>query len=348
MLLLPTWMETWSPVWHGLYGTGFTWFVTALGAAIVMLVPEDLPERLEGKFLDASLGFAAGVMLAASYWSLLAPSIEMAEEAGYGTLSFLPAAVGFLLGAFFVFLADHFLPEASDSPEAYLESMSKKNDGAAQNADSSQKDDLASSPAGNLRQRKNKNSESSGSTSKSKASVSPDSDAASAAERLQEATVAAKHSKSWRRLLLLVIAVTIHNFPEGLAVGVGFGGVGLTESATLKAAEVLTLGIGIQNFPEGLAVSLPMRRLGYSKWWCFFYGQLSGMVEPLGGVLGAAGVQYAQPILPYALAFAAGAMVYVVVDSLVPEAQTRGNSHMATWGAMVGFLVMMTLDVALG
>ncbi len=161
------------------------------------------------------------------------------------------------------------------------------------------------------------------------------------------AQTAAQRARSWRRLTLLAIAVTIHNFPEGLAVGVSFGAVGTSESATLQAAELLTFGIGIQNFPEGFAVSLPMRRMGYSRKWCFFYGRLSGTVEPLGGLLGAAAVQYATPVLPFALAFAAGAMIYVF-DSIVPEAQTRDNSTLATWGAMFGFLVMMALDVSLG
>ncbi|GBG30651.1 Zinc transporter ZIP11 [Hondaea fermentalgiana] len=347
MIILPPGFEDYGAVWQGVYGTCFTWFVTALGAAIVMLVPEGLAEATEGKFLDASLGFAGGVMLAASYWSLLAPSIEMAEEAGYGDLSFLPAAIGFLAGAFFVFLADFVLPESADDPEAYLREaavlQAKKTDDAIgyEPATSSNANTETSASATNVRHRKKDNI-------KASSSVEPEENLSANNLEHEVRLLAQQKSKSWRRLLLLVIAVTIHNFPEGLAVGVGFGGVGVTKSATLEAAEVLTLGIGIQNFPEGLAVSLPMRRLGYSKWWCFFYGQLSGMVEPIGGFLGAAGVQYAQPALPYALAFAAGAMVYVVVDSIVPEAQTRGNSKMATWGAMVGFLVMMTLDVALG
>ena len=159
--------------------------------------------------------------------------------------------------------------------------------------------------------------------------------------------LAAHTVESWKRTLLLVVAVTIHNFPEGLAVGVGFGAIGHSASATFESAFSLAVGIGIQNFPEGLAVSLPLRRFGYSPWKSFFYGQLSGMVEPLGGLLGAAFVQLARPALPYALSFAAGAMVYVVVDAIVPEAHSRGNSGLASWGAMVGFCVMMSLDVAL-
>mmetsp|Transcript_16049 Transcript_16049/g.27652 ORF Transcript_16049/g.27652 Transcript_16049/m.27652 type:complete len:261 (+) Transcript_16049:415-1197(+) len=260
-------------------------------------------------------------MLAASYWSLLAPSIELAEQMNYEHLSFLPAAVGFFLGAAFVFAADQLLPEHADSPDKMLANDSKKYD----NENETRGEAAQSSK---LRNRKGKGKES---------------DKAQAVDSCQPAS-----GKSWRRLMLLVVAVTIHNFPEGLAVGVAFGGVGATAGATIEAAEVLTFGIGIQNFPEGLAVSLPMRRMGYSKYWCFFYGQLSGMVEPFGGYLGAAAVQYAEPILPYALSFAAGAMVYVVVDSIVPEAQTRGNNKLASWGAIVGFLVMMILDVALG
>mmetsp|Transcript_10694 Transcript_10694/g.18896 ORF Transcript_10694/g.18896 Transcript_10694/m.18896 type:complete len:340 (-) Transcript_10694:169-1188(-) len=337
-LLLPTSLEGASPVMHGLYGTLFTWFVTALGAGLVFLIPDGLSESTEGKLLDAGLGAAAGIMLAASFWSLLAPAIELAEDLGYGDWSFAPAAAGFLAGSVFVFLADWMLPEAADSPEAYLKEIEaaraaeKDTETFGQNSTTQ----VARSQSSTIRKRKG-------------VPVTPASPSSNREENLAEAVAQAKaKAKSWRRLVLLVIAVTIHNFPEGLAVGVGFGAVGVHPKATLKAAEVLTFGIGIQNFPEGLAVSLPMRRMGYSRWWCFFYGQLSGMVEPLGGLLGAAAVQVAEPILPFALSFAAGAMVYVVVDSIVPEAQTRGNSKVSTWGAIVGFLVMMTLDVALG
>jgi len=269
---------------------------------MVFLVPNDLSETVEGKLLDASLGFAAGVMTAASFWSLLAPSIELAQERGYGMWNFFPAAFGFLLGSIFVWLTDILLPD--DHPAE-------------------------------------------------KTDIRPGTPALAQMESpLYDNDKLSKYSRnkasSTRRLMLLVIAITVHNFPEGLAVGVGFGAVGSSPKATFQAAQVLTFGIGIQNFPEGLAVSLPMRRMGYSKWWCFFYGQLSGMVEPIGGFIGASAVQFAEPVLPYALAFAAGAMIYVVIDSIVPEGQIRGNGSYTTWGGIVGFLVMMTLDVALG
>ncbi|XP_049996435.1 zinc transporter ZIP11 isoform X3 [Alexandromys fortis] len=153
---------------------------------------------------------------------------------------------------------------------------------------------------------------------------------------------------SWRRIALLILAITIHNIPEGLAVGVGFGAVEKTASATLESARNLAIGIGIQNFPEGLAVSLPLRGAGFSTWRAFWYGQLSGMVEPLAGVFGAFAVVLAEPVLPYALAFAAGAMVYVVMDDIIPEAQMSGNGKLASWASILGFVVMMSLDVGLG
>ncbi|CAK9023162.1 Zinc transporter ZIP11 (Solute carrier family 39 member 11) (Zrt- and Irt-like protein 11) (ZIP-11), partial [Durusdinium trenchii] len=362
-MLLPEWALSHGPVLHGLYGTLFTWLVTALGAAVVFLVPSDLSAQAEGKFLDASLGFAAGVMLAASYWSLLAPAIEKAEESNYGVWSFAPAAVGFFLGAVFVFAADLMLPENADNPQAMIAPPAKlkvdNDDETGQDDDEGENGDVQSEKGKrgskestarlkSLRKRRSRSEAEMDISEDKDQATTQESSGAVAGNKKQKVKDDAAQARSWRRLLLLVIAVTIHNFPEGLAVGVGFGAVGTSAHATLEAAEILTFGIGIQNFPEGLAVSLPMRRMGYSKSWCFFYGQLSGMVEPLGGLLGAAAVQVAEPILPYALSFAAGAMVYVVVDSLVPEAQTRGNSKLATWGCIVGFLVMMTLDVALG
>ncbi|XP_014807677.1 PREDICTED: zinc transporter ZIP11-like, partial [Calidris pugnax] len=155
-------------------------------------------------------------------------------------------------------------------------------------------------------------------------------------------------SSSWRRILLMILAITIHNIPEGLAVGVGFGAVGKSASATFQSARNLAIGIGIQNFPEGLAVSLPLRGAGFSTWKAFWYGQLSGMVEPLAGIFGAFAVMVAEPLLPYALGFAAGAMVYVVMDDIIPEAQTSGNGKLASWTSILGFVVMMSLDVGLG
>ncbi|XP_054429088.1 zinc transporter ZIP11 isoform X3 [Pteronotus mesoamericanus] len=161
-------------------------------------------------------------------------------------------------------------------------------------------------------------------------------------------SLAPPSGSSWRRIALLILAITIHNIPEGLAVGVGFGAVEKTASATFESARNLAIGIGIQNFPEGLAVSLPLRGAGFSNWRAFWYGQLSGMVEPLAGLFGAFAVVLAEPVLPYALAFAAGAMVYVVMDDIIPEAQISGNGKLASWASILGFVVMMSLDVGLG
>jgi len=276
-------IEGLHPVLQGLIGTLFTWFVTALGSAFVFVFPENMSNETEDKILTTSLGFAGGVMLAASYWSLLAPAIELSEELGYGELKWLPPTIGFLVGATFVHLADAFLP----TPD--ITSVLKKNDDA------------------------NKTS-----------------------------------ARTWRRVFLLVIAITVHNIPEGLAVGVGFGAVGSTESATFARAKHLAIGIGIQNFPEGLAVSLPLRRCGFSNWDSFVWGQLSGMVEPVAGVLGAYLVWHMQSLLPYFLSFAAGAMIYVVVDDIVPETSHSKHAKMASIGCMVGLVVMMSLDVGLG
>ena len=267
------WLKNLHPVEQALAGTLFTWFLTALGAAVVFPARE-----LSRKTLDAMLGFAAGVMIAASFWSLLAPAIEMSEDMGY--LPWVPALIGFLFGAAFLRLIDRFLPHLHIGlPVEAAEGVKTR----------------------------------------------------------------------WRRTTLLVLAITLHNIPEGLAVGVAFGAVAAGyPSATLAGAIALAIGIGIQNFPEGAAVSMPLRREGISRLKCFWYGQLSGVVEPVAGVLGAALVIIARPILPFALAFAAGAMIFVVIEELVPESQTGGHSHAATMGAMLGFAVMMTLDVALG
>jgi zinc transporter, ZIP family len=267
------WFKTLSPVVQALLGTLFTWGVTALGAALVFLF-----KTLNQKLLDGMLGFAAGVMMAASYWSLLAPAIEMSE--GGALPSFLPATGGFLFGAVFLRAVDAVLPHL------HLFGKIAEAEGIKTN---------------------------------------------------------------WRRTVLLVLAITLHNIPEGLAVGVAFGAVAYhLESASLAGAMALALGIGIQNFPEGAAVSIPLRREGMSRTKAFVIGQFSGMVEPIAGVLGALAVIYAAPILPWALAFAAGAMIFVVVEEVIPEAQRAGNHDVATMGAMVGFAVMMTLDVALG
>lgn len=262
-----------NPILQALIATCFTWFVTAAGAATVF-IRKDMSRRT----LDAMLGFAAGVMIAASYWSLLAPAIEMSE--GKDLPAWVPATVGFLMGAIFLRAADRLLPHLH--------------------------------PGFRTEQ----------------------------AEGIKT---------SWQRSTLLVLAITLHNIPEGLAVGVAFGAVAAgLPSATLAGAIALAIGIGIQNFPEGLAVSIPLRREGMSRARSFYYGQLSGVVEPIAGVFGAALVLFAQPVLPYALSFAAGAMIFVVVEELVPESQGQGNSHAATMGAMLGFAVMMALDVALG
>ncbi|MEA2030875.1 MAG: ZIP family metal transporter [candidate division Zixibacteria bacterium] len=270
---LVDWFTQLHPILQALVATCFTWLVTALGAALVFTVHE-----MKRRVLDAMLGFAGGVMIAASFWSLLAPSIDMAE--GMGIPGWVPALIGFLAGAFFLRLIDRLLPHLHMG--------------------------LQTNQAEGIK-------------------------------------------TSWQRTTLLVLAITLHNIPEGLAVGVAFGAIAAgLPSATLAGAVALAIGIGIQNFPEGTAVSIPLRREGMSRAKSFWYGQLSGFVEPVAGVLGAALVIIAQPILPYALAFAAGAMIFVVVEDLVPESQTGGNSHAATMGLMIGFALMMTLDVALG
>ena len=261
------------PVYQALIATVFTWFMTALGSGLVFFF-----KTINRKMLDAMLGFAAGVMIAASYWSLLAPAIEMAE--GSTLPAWVPATSGFLLGGAFLWLIDKLLPHLHPGfPKEEAEGV----------------------------------------------------------------------STSWRRSVLLVLAITIHNIPEGLAVGVAFGALAADfPAASLGGAIALALGIGIQNFPEGTAVSVPLRREGLSRLKSFWYGQLSGLVEPLAGVLGAVAVIFMKPILPYALAFAAGAMIYVVVEELIPESQLEKHTDVATIGAMMGFAVMMTLDVALG
>lgn len=262
-----------SPVIQALLATLFTWGVTALGAGVIFVFP-----NVDRKMLNTMLGFAAGVMIAASVWSLLLPALERAGEGPEP--AWLSVAVGFLVGGLFIEVADRILPHVHP----------------------------------HLR------------------------------EEHQEGP-----STSWRRSILLVLAVTLHNIPEGLAIGVAFGAVASgSESSSLVGAMTLALGIGIQNFPEGAAISVPLHREGVSRWKSFLYGQASGMVEPVAGVLGAAAVTFVQPILPYALAFAAGAMIFVVAEELIPESQMAGSTHLATWGVMVGFAVMMTLDVALG
>lgn len=291
-------------------GTLFTWAMTAAGAAVVFLIPSTLSFDTERKFLDISLGFAVGVMLAASYWSLLAPAEEAAKESGSygesGEYAFVPLVVGVLLGSIFVGLSGFLLPDIS------MEDVlgDKKKLQQTGQAMSSNKQRLQDS------------------------------------EQLKR--IKFERQRSWKRMILLLIAITVHNFPEGLAVGVGFGAVDKNSPVAFDRAQNLAIGIGLQNFPEGLAVSLPLLRLGYSPLKSFWYGQLSGMVEPIAGLLGAAAITIMQPLLPYALSFAAGAMLYVIVDDLIPESREAGNGQLASVGCVIGFIVMMVMDIAFG
>ncbi|MAC93020.1 MAG: ZIP family metal transporter [Flavobacteriaceae bacterium] len=263
--------ESINPITGALYATLFTWFLTALGASLVFFI-----KSMNRALLDGLLGFTGGVMVAASFWSLLAPGIEMSP--GEGFFKVLPAAIGFALGAIFIFGLDKILP--------HIHINFKESEGI---------------------------------------------------------------KTPWHRTTLLVLAITLHNIPEGLAVGVLFGGVaaGIPE-ASITGAVALAIGIGIQNFPEGIAVSMPMRRNGVSRFKSFWYGQLSAIVEPIAAVFGAIAVSFFTPLLPYALAFAAGAMIFVVVEEVIPETQQDKYTDIATLGFIAGFIVMMTLDVALG
>ncbi len=267
------WFSQQPAVLQALMATCFTWFVTALGAATVFFF-----KTISKKVLDGMLGFAAGVMIAASFWSLLAPAIELSEQ--MGLRPWIPPVIGFIAGGIFLRIADRIMPHL------HIGDPIEKAEGV---------------------------------------------------------------KTSLKKSSLLVLAITLHNIPEGLAVGVAFGAVAAgIPSATLGAAMALAVGIGIQNFPEGTAVAVPLRREGFSRKKAFFYGQLSGFVEPISGVLGAWLVLAMRPILPFMLAFAAGAMIFVVVEEAIPESQNSGNTHLATMGAMIGFAVMMSLDVALG
>ena len=267
-----TWFAELSPVWQAAVATTFTWSVTALGAAVVFLF-QDFNRRV----LDAALGFAAGVMIAASFWSLLAPSIAISAE--MGLTSWVPPLVGFLAGAAAMRIADWLLP--------HLHVF-----GAVETAEGVK--------------------------------------------------------TNWGRSALLVLAITLHNIPEGLAIGIAFGSVAAgLDTSSLGAAIALAIGIGLQNFPEGTAVAVPLRRAGLSRGSSFWYGQMSAWVEPPAAILGAFAVMSMRPILPYALAFAAGAMIFVVVEEVIPESQCGGNADLATLGAIGGFALMMVLDVAL-
>lgn len=330
-----------NPILQALLGTLFTWGLTAAGAALVFVF-----QSSQRKILDGSLGFAAGVMTAASYWSLLAPGIEMAEKSGLygenGEFAFVPVSIGFVLGALFVYGADVLMPYISGGSSNILLQLDTETkfdkDGDIQINLVHQEEALGvTRPV------------SSNPTQRRKQNPQPI-DLNNSIQKTTYSTIETQSNTavSWKRILLLIIAITIHNIPEGLAVGVGFGAVGKSKTATFESARNLAIGIGIQNFPEGLSVSLPLRGSGMSVWKSFWYGQLSGMVEPIAGLFGAIAVVIAEPLLPYALAFAAGAMIYVVVDDIIPEAQQCGNGTLASWGAVVGFVVMMMLDVGLG
>ena len=269
-----------SPILQALYAGLFTWILTAIGASLVFFF-----KRSNRKILDAALGFTGGVMIAASFWSLLSPaisSVETQQELGITNLPiwFAPA-IGFLFGALFIYFLDKKIP--------HLHLFKKIEE--------------AEGPKTDL-----------------------------------------------KKTELLVIAIAIHNIPEGLAVGVAFGALsyGLDIGITLGGAIALAIGMGLQNAPEGFAVSMPMRRAGFSRFKSWQWGQLSAIVEPIFAVIGAAVVIAVYPILPYALAFAAGAMIFIVVEEVIPESQSGGNADIATMGLIAGFIVMMCLDVALG
>ena len=421
----------------------FVRFVTAAGAGLVFFVPSDLSARRHRLLLDSSLGFAAGVMLAASYFSLLAPAIEFAQTSGQygetGTWSFVPASIGVLLGGMFVYLSERLLPHSETDTVAMLTDAAKQHKAAGKRRASpthstssngsgtshgAVADDTdptsptlprqqlmrrtkstagmaaaanAATPSHSQKNKKKAAMRRMDSVQQldhmeSQAANEQHSNGQPAAKTSADATAlsGAVNSASWRRLMLMIIAIVIHNFPEGMAVGVAFGATAADRTTTTtttspppapsspasyQSAISLTFGIALQNFPEGLAVSLPLLRLGYSPLRAFFYGQLSGLVEPFGGVLGAAVVGWVLPLLPYALGFAAGAMIYVVLDDLAVEIKSggaeearrakgedgssgssgshehggggAGTGNVGMTGVMVGFVVMMALDVAL-
>lgn len=267
-------IATLSPINQALLATLFTWGMTAIGAALVFTT-----KTLNQKLMDGMLGFAGGVMIAASFWSLLSPAISMAESSSMP--SWFPATVGFLLGGGFLWVADKIIPHVHPTSQ------------------------------------------------------------------LKDAEGIKPENK--RRSTLLVFAITLHNIPEGLAVGVAFGAVAAGfPSASLAAAVALAIGIGIQNLPEGTAVAMPLRRDGMSRRKSFLYGQFSGLVEPIAAVIGVLAVTVMTPLLPYALSFAAGAMIFVVIEEVIPGSQENGNKDLASICLMLGFTLMMILDVAFG
>jgi ZIP family zinc transporter len=263
-----------SPVLQAFIAACFTWSMAAFGAASVFVV-----RSISHKLLGGVLGFAGGVMIAVSFWSLLAPSIELAADSSVP--AWLPATVGFLAGGLFLRVIDKLLPHLHRGMPTEVEGI----------------------------------------------------------------------KTSWRRNTLFIMAMTLHHIPEGLAVGVAFGAAaGATTTGlshpTLAAAIVLAIGMGIQNFPEGLAVSVPLRGDGMSRPKSFWFGQLSAVVEPVAAVIGAASVIFSTAILPYALAFAAGAMIFIVIEEIIPQSQRYGNKDLVSLTTMAGFVIMMILVVA--
>ena len=259
------------PILWAAVGTGFTFLMTALGAATVLVFRGRTTPSLQRIFL----GFAAGVMVAASVFSLLLPAIE--ETEALGGIGWLPAAGGFLLGVLFLWGVDSLLPHLHPEAEA---------------------------PEG--------------------------------------------LPSSWRRTTLMVLAVTLHNIPEGMAVGLSFALAAQHSGGGLSAAMALAIGIGLQNFPEGAAISLPLRQEGVSTGRSFLYGALSGLVEPIFGILVVLAAGAIEPFMPWLLSFAAGTMMYVVTEELIPEAHLGEHSNVGTLSVMAGFVIMMILDVALG
>jgi len=328
-------------------GTLMTWGFTALGSAMVFFF-----SSFKRSFLDGSLGFAAGVMTAASVWSLLLPALEICQNNIFGGKEFacIPVTIGFVLGALFVYLTDVFLPEDAFEEPQTSKKLTRKNSENDLMISTSSEDSFNNNT---LLRNRNLNPSPNApiyhhkyNDYKEMENGSFNADSSCNSKDNDEKALEGK--KKFRKIILLIIAVTFHNIPEGLAVGVGFGAIGKSNSATFESARNLAIGIGIQNFPEGLAVSLPLYASGYSHLKAFWYGQLSGMVEPIASVIGALAVGYAEPFLPYALAFAAGAMIYVVFENIIPEASSNGNSKLSTWCCIIGFCVMMCLDVGFG
>lgn len=263
------WFENLNPIYQALIAGMFTWSITALGALIVCFFKE-----MNKKILDTILGFSAGVMIAASFWSLISPALDLSKELGY--IEWLLPAIGFIIGGMFVLLSEKFL------------------------------------------------------------------------DKILKVKTNNRSTSSLKRSILLISAITIHNIPEGMAVGVAFGGIASgIPGMTLVGAIMLAVGIGIQNFPEGAAVSLPLRNEGFSRFKSFMYGQGSALVEPISAVIGVVLVMSIRSMLPFLLSFAAGAMIVVAARELLPEA-VKENKNLATLGLIAGFVLMMVLDVALG